>query len=191
MLRVDEEWLLERQQRLQNEKITAQRMRNQRQGAVSHAQGRQFEELINAACEFYRHSGQADIEKTPEPMRPVQNLGGGRFVAYYERSAQPDYKGTLRGGRAVAFEAKSTSTDRITQDRVTAAQAERLARMEELGGVSFVLCQFSSGQIYRVSWRDWVNMAEVFGRKYITEADLASRACLRSATGVPLFLERM
>ena len=52
MLRVDEEWLLERQQRLQNEKITAQRMRNQRQGAVSHAQGRQFEELIDAACEF-------------------------------------------------------------------------------------------------------------------------------------------
>ena len=63
--------------------------------------------------------------------------------------------------------------------------------MEELGGVSFVLCQFSSGQIYRVSWRDWINMAEVFGRKYITEVDLTSRACLRSATGVPLFLERM
>ena len=28
-------------------------------------------------------------------------------------------------------------------------------------------------------------------RKYITEVDLTSRACLRSATGVPLFLERM
>ena len=58
------------------------------------------------------------------------------------------------------FEAKSTATDRITQDRVTEDQAERLSRCVTLGGLAFVLCQFASGQVYKLPWSIWENMRE-------------------------------
>ena len=87
------------------------------------------------------------------------------------------------------FEAKSTATDRITQDRVTEDQAERLSRCAELGGLAFVLCQFASGQVYKLPWSIWENMQEHFGVKYITEETAAPYRCRLTARGEPLFLE--
>ena len=82
--------------------ITSATMRRSMTGARSRAEGAGFESLINSACEYYRTKGIADIEKTPEPMKP---LGGadrsGRFLACYTKQAQPDYKGILAGGTAV------------------------------------------------------------------------------------------
>ena len=80
----------------------------QYQGAVSRAQGKHFEEYIDLSLRYYEQRGEAVVEKTPEPMRPTKDLGNGKFIAYYEKAAQPDYKGTLKGGRAVVFEAKYT-----------------------------------------------------------------------------------
>ena len=51
-------------------------------GKKSKAQGDYFEALIEAGCNFYREHRVADIEKTPEPMRPIKDLGGGKFVAH-------------------------------------------------------------------------------------------------------------
>ena len=158
-------------------------------GKKSKAQGDYFEALIEAGCNFYRGRKVADIEKTPEPMRPIKSLGEGRFVAIFEKQAQPDYKGTLAGGQAVMFEAKSTATDRITQDRVTEDQAERLSRCAELGGLAFVLCQFASGQVYKLPWGVWQGMQGRFGVKYITEEAAAPYRCRLTARGEPLFLE--
>ena len=45
-------------------------------GKKSKAQGDYFEALIEAGCNFYRDRKVADIEKTPEPMRPIKDLGG-------------------------------------------------------------------------------------------------------------------
>ena len=93
-------------------------------GARNRAEGAGFESLISSACDYYRAIGLADIEKTPEPMKP---LGGadrsGRFLACYTKQALPDYKGVLSGGRAVVFEAKHTDTGRLLYDRVSAEQA--------------------------------------------------------------------
>ena len=122
-------------------------------------------------------------------MRPIKSLGEGRFVAIFEKQAQPDYKGTLAGGQAVVFEAKSTATDRITQDRVTEDQAERLTRCAELGGMAFGLWAFASGQVYKLPWSIWENMQEHFGVKYITEETAAPYRCRLTARGEPLFLE--
>lgn len=158
-------------------------------GKKSKAQGDYFEALIEAGCNFYRDRKVADIEKTPEPMRPIKRLEGGRFVAIFEKQAQPDYKGTLAGGQAVVFEAKSTATDRITQDRVTEDQAERLSRCAKLGGLAFVLCQFASGQVYKLPWSIWENMQGQFGVRYITEETAAPYRCRLTARGEPLFLD--
>jgi recombination protein U len=188
MLTFTEEEFEKYQTRIAGERREAQ-LRHSRQGAVSRAQGAQFEQAIAGTCDIYREKGMADIEKTPEPMRPIKSLGGGRFIAFFEKQAQPDYKGTLAGGQAVMFEAKSTATDRITQDRVTGEQAERLERCYQMGGVAFVLCQFSSGQVYKLPWSIWENMQEHFGVKYITEDSAAPYRCRLTPRGEPLFLE--
>ena len=151
--------------KIAGEKREAQ-LRRSYQGAVSRAQGAQFEQAIAGACNLYREKGMADIEKTPEPMRPIKRLAG-----------------------SVMFEAKSTATDRITQDRVTEDQAERLSRCQQLGGVAFVLCRFASGQVYKLPWNIWRQMRERFGVKYITEEAAAPYRCRLTARGEPLFLE--
>ena len=69
-------------------------------GKKSKAQGDYFEALIEAGCNFYRDRKVADIEKTPEPMRPIKDLGGGKFIAHYTKAAQADFKGFLFRGEA-------------------------------------------------------------------------------------------
>ena len=71
--------------------------RRQYQGSISRANGLHFEEIIDAGCNYYRVKGAADIEKTPEPMQPTKDLGGGKFIAHYTSTAQADYQGFLLG----------------------------------------------------------------------------------------------
>lgn len=144
----------------------------QLQGAVSRAQGRRFEERLDDSFAYYADRGFAIVEKTPEPMRPTKNLGNGKFIAFFEKKAQPDYKGTIKGGRTLLFEAKFTSTDRITQDRVGREQSEYLSRYQRLGARCFVVVGFASGDVYRIPWDVWSNMKAFFGRKYVKEIDL-------------------
>lgn len=145
--------------------------RRQIRGAVSKAQGKRFEERLDASFAYYRERGFALIEKTPEPMRPVKSLGNGRFVAFYEKKAQPDYKGVVLGGRAVVFEAKFTGADSLEQSRVRKWQADYLEQYSKLSTSCFIIAGFSSGAVYRLPWSVWKKMQGFFGRKYITEAD--------------------
>ncbi len=151
---------------------TAKDPKRQLQGAVSKAKGKYFEDRLDASFEYYKNKGFAIIEKTPEPMRPTKSLGNGKFIAFFEKQAQPDYKGTLKGGRSVMFEAKFTSTDRLEQSRVLAQQAEYMDRHQQLGARCFVLAGFSSGYVYCIPWEVWQNMKENFGRKHVKEEDL-------------------
>lgn len=116
----------------------------QYQGAVSRAQGKHFEEYIDLSLRYYEQRGEAVVEKTPEPMRPTKDLGNGKFIAYYEKAAQPDYKGTLKGGRAVVFEAKYTHSAQMEQSRVTREQAARLDDHLAAGAMCFVVAVIAS-----------------------------------------------
>lgn len=147
--------------------------RRQIQGAVSKANGKKFEDRLDKSFAYYRTHGFAIVEKTPEPMRPVQNLGNGKFVAFFERKAQPDYKGTIKGGRTIMFEAKFTSTGKMEQSRVLKGQADYLDQHQALGTRCYVIAGFSSGAVYRFPWCIWRDMKKYFGRKYVTEADTA------------------
>lgn len=106
--------------------------RRQLIGAVSKALGQQFERDINAAFDHYRRLGVASIEKTPEPFHMTGRENGGKVVGFYEKKAQPDYAGTLRGGRSVYMEAKFTGANRMEQSRVSPGQTEYafIARMK-------------------------------------------------------------
>lgn len=162
--------------------------RRQLQGLLAKEKGKQLEARLDASFAYYGRRGFAAIEKTPEPMRPTRNLGKGKFEAYYEKKAQPDYKGTIKGGRTVCFEAKYTSSDRMEQSRVKENQAAYMDKLTELGARCYVLAGFGSGEVYRIPWPVWAAMKETFGRKYVTEADLTKYRVQRARADVLLLL---
>lgn len=165
-------------------------LKNRYKGHMNRVNGAFFEYIIEGGCQYYRDKGIADIEKTPEPMRPIKDMGGGKFLAYFQKAAQPDFKGILIGGKAVVFEAKHTDTVKMDKTRVTSEQAQRLANAVKLGAEAFVLCSFGeSGLFYRVPWTVWADMKALFGRKYVTAGDLKQYQIKVGGPGVLMFLE--
>lgn len=142
-------------------------------GRKSRIKGKRFEARIDESWEYYRVRGMADIEKTPEPMKVLKSLDNGRFVACFEKQAQPDYKGIIKGGREVMFEAKYTSSDRIEQSRVSDEQRKTLNRHEKLGARCYVIIGYDSGEVYKIPWSIWESMKEHFGHKYVTEQEVS------------------
>ena len=133
--------------------------------------GHIFERLIDQACLYYRDSNVARIEKTPEPFSVVEKLGKGMFRGRFLGHAQPDYKGTLSGGRAIAFEAKVTTTNRLKKSVVTDFQSASLEHHYQLGADVGVCCMINKTAAF-VPWTVWRGMKEKYGRQYLTEDDL-------------------
>lgn len=162
--------------------------RRQLIGKLAKKMGKQFEERLDQTFAYYDERGYATVEKTPEPMRPTKSLGNGKFIAYFEKKAQPDYKGTLKGGRALVFEAKFTSTDRMEQSRVLPGQQEYMEKHCKLGARCYVVIGFISGEVYRLPWEVWRDMQEIFGRKYVTEGDIQKYRAATAWNGTLLLL---
>lgn len=141
-------------------------------GLRSREKGRAFEELLDLGFALAYRRGLALVQKTPEPMKVLRPLGNGRFECCFAHAAQPDYKGVLKGGRAVFFEAKYTDTGCLRQSAVTVEQAAILDAAESLGALCYVLCGFRDA-VYRVPWRVWRDMESAIGRRYVTPEDLA------------------
>lgn len=171
-------------------RMTAAEYRASIQGKRNRALGLKFEEIVDEACEHYKALRAAYIEKTPEPMKPIKVLDrkAGHFVAVYTKTAQPDYKGTLAGGRSVVFEAKHTETDRIKQDAVTEGQKEAMDLHEAMGALCFVIVCLDN-KYYRVPWEKWKTMKEDCGHKYMNAADLTPYT-LSAWPGALRFLDR-
>lgn len=142
-------------------------------GLQSKREGEYFEEMIAASLEWYRIRGEAEIEKTPEPMKPLGKANQkGQFLACFTKAAQPDFKGTLYGGRSIVFEAKHTTSDRIEYKVVTEEQKKRLEQHHQLGAVAFVLVAFGLQDFYRVPWEVWRDMKAIYKRKHIKQPEL-------------------
>lgn len=149
-------------------------MNKSTRGYVSQGRGAMFEQLIERCCINYRRKGIADIQKTPEPMRVIKpiNRQKGLFQAVFEKKAQPDFKGVLKGGQAVIFEAKHTDAASIERKRISDEQRDNFVSHAELGAECFVLVSFKAKRFYKVPWSDWENMKGVFGKVSVTEKDL-------------------
>lgn len=152
-------------------KKTGRSVNNQLRGLKNRAEGKDFEERIDKSFAYYRATGYAMVDKTPEPTKVIKRLDGGKFIAVFSSKAQPDYKGTRNGGRSVMFEAKYTSGDRIADNRVTETQWKYLSQAADLGAHCYVLAGFSSGNVYKIPWEIWRDMKAYFGRKYIKDTD--------------------
>ena len=143
----------------------------QYQNTVNNAQGHFFEDSIKAACKVYGIRGRAEIDKTPEPFRVIEKFHGGNFRGRFTARAQPDFQGTLSGGRSIVFEAKYTTTDRLKRDVLTQTQQETLENHRQRGALAAV-CAGIGNSFFFVHWEIWRDMKARFGRQYVTAADL-------------------
>lgn len=142
-------------------------------GSQSRQAGACFENMIEASLRWYEDKGVAAVIKTPEPMKPLSKPNQrGQFLACFTKAAQPDFKGTLTGGRSVVFEAKHTESDRIEYSRLTDEQVEQLERHHNLGAAAFVLVSFGLQDFYRIPWPVWRDMKEIYGYKHIKQPEL-------------------
>lgn len=144
------------------------------QGRKSKATGEAFESYIDATVAYYKRVGLADIQKTPEPMKPLRSAPGqpGKFIAVFLKQAQADYKGILMGGKSIMFEAKHTNTDTMPYGRLSKEQIDNLRSYDKFGAVCFILVSFNFKNFYRVPWTVWRDMKELYGRKHLKESDL-------------------
>ena len=146
--------------------------KNQARGRKNRAEGKAFEALLDRSFDYISGKGFCQIDKTPEPMKILKRLNAGRFIACFLKKAQPDYKGTVKGGRTVMYEAKFTSQSRAEQSIVNEDQAHYLDRAANLGARCFVLLGFSTGAVYCIPWHVWSDMKRYYRRKYVTEEDI-------------------
>lgn len=147
--------------------------RRQLTGRRNKAAGETFERWISHACEFYLEKNIAHIEKTPEPFHITGKDRNGTVRGYYEKKGQPDYKGILCDGTGIMFEAKHTDKERISQDVVSDTQRNNLDIYEQFGAHCYVMVSIGLQHFYRVPWRVWKRMKELFGHKYMNEDELA------------------
>lgn len=152
--------------------------------------GAAFEQLIDAGCRYYIKNGIAIIHKTPEPMRPIQPMGNGRFLAAYDKKAQPDYQGTLRGGRSIVFEAKHSDGKEMAQGRITTAQWADLDGHQAMGALCYVLVSFGFQIFSMIPWDVWKDMKNQVGRIHLKPTDeLVKSYQVKAASGGILFLD--
>lgn len=145
---------------------------NSWRGYKNHANGALFERVVSDTLDIYRKYGIANIHKFSEPLKVIKRMGNGTFLCCFTKRSEPDFIGTLNGGKAIVFEAKHTDSDRIMQDVVKEHQAVALDIHESLGADCYVLVSIQLYNIFFVPWNVWKNMKENYGRKYATAEDL-------------------
>lgn len=141
-------------------------------GRKNKAAGEMFERYLSRSCEYYLEKNIAFIEKTPEPFHITKKLNDGNVQGYYEKKGQPDYKGVLCDGTGISFEAKHTDSGKIKQEVITETQWNSLDTYEKFSAKCFVMVSMGLTKFYRVPWKDWKNMKDEFGRKYMDENNL-------------------
>lgn len=152
----------------------------------NNAWGNFFEKGIEAACRKYREENRANIAKVPEPFRVLKKEKTGIFKGRFTAKADPDFQGTLAGGRSIAFEAKYTTTDTIRQSVLTEAQTEALEDHHELGALAGV-CVGIKDEFFFIPWEVWRDMKLHIGKKSAKANDLKEYKI--KFTGAVLFLD--
>lgn len=134
--------------------------------------GRAFENLLAKGCRYYADRGNAIINKVYEPYGVKNILRAGRFIGVWKDRAEPDFKGVMKGGRAIVFEAKSTHKSRMQRDKLTDRQMSWLETQHQIGALSFV-CIDIRGKFFTIPWQIWRDMKKIFGKKFLMPGDIA------------------
>lgn len=154
--------------------------------------GKAFEMLIEHVCQMYRNRGIARIDKNPTPTKNIN----GRIV--YEKKGIVDFIGTIKGGRTVCFDAKSTRTNTrypiSDRTQFPVHQLEYLKDQHDLGAAVFLLIEFTNlGEHYLLPYTEisrYIEIAQAGGRKSIPYNDFQANPNIhRIAQGPGLALD--
>lgn len=104
-------------------------------------------------------------------MKIIRSIGEGRFTAVFEKQAQPDFKGTLKGGQTICFDAKATQTGQIALSVLSKEQVDSLTEHTLLGAVTGVLMCFSFRTFAFIPFGTFMRAKELNGHKYWTEKE--------------------
>ncbi len=168
----DTERELRKWQQARENPVDEERLRQQYKNRRNNAQGQHFEREILAGCRMYEQHKIAVIDKTPEPFRVTsKNHRTGEFTGRFSTHAQPDFQGSLYGGRSIVFEAKRTSKDRINRNVLTDTQMEVLEKHNRLGALCGV-CICIQDDFFFIPWNVWRDMKEMYGRQYLKAEDI-------------------
>ena len=139
--------------------------------------GSSFEEMINHTNEVYRDQKLALIQKIPTPITPVRFDPESRHItlAYFDKQSTVDYIGAVQSV-PVCFDAKECARSTFPLQNVHPHQVDFMQRMEEQGGVAFLLIFFSdTEECYYMRFKElrvfW-DRAQEGGRKSIRREEL-------------------
>lgn len=140
--------------------------KKQESGLLAKENGKSFEKLLDSYFQLFAILGYCNIEKTPEPFRFIKPYQKNLFIGCFVKSAQPDYKGTNKGGRAIVLEAKSVSDGKINKSALTENEFTQLQKHKRLGALSGVIVyDQTDGHIYLFPFTLFESMEELRGRK--------------------------
>lgn len=110
------------------------------------SRGMLFENELNKSNEYYINTNKALIYKKPTPIRIVKveypNRSHAKIVeGYYQTPSTTDYNGVYRG-KYIDYEAKETQNLSFSFDHIFPHQLEHLKKVDEHGGIAFVIIFF-------------------------------------------------
>lgn len=147
--------------------------------------GMAFENCINIVNNFYFSKGLGLIQKQYTPFIPLRDKVGKVIDVKVADKAISDYAGVF-GKYAVAFEAKSCSSDKFEFNRLKMHQLETLAYYTRLGHIAFLFLSFKEEDFYILPYTvisglinknsesiQWKNVTQPVGKfKYIKKDDI-------------------
>lgn len=145
--------------------------------------GKSLELLIEAANNRYDADGLALIQKIATPVKVVRN--GPQIVsAYYEKKSTVDFSGVIAGGYPVAFDCKQTKNlTSFNINSIEPHQMEYLNKFAELGGIAFVIVEFTeTKEIYRLGL-EYIKLFMFGGHKSIKLSHIRNDCHLCSKAG--------
>jgi penicillin-binding protein-related factor A (putative recombinase) len=111
-------------------------------GKKSQAHGAAFEKRLGMQINLLRRTRKAAIRRVKPPMSIVGKQHNGVFPCRHSGEHTVDYEGTLAGGRAVYFDAKSSSGKvSFSFSGVRDSQIDYLAEHARMGALCFLVVE--------------------------------------------------
>lgn len=129
-------------------------MRSRRTGGRrAQRSGAAWQRVLEHWHRAYRRDRRAVVVPTNQPVRLIRELGKGKFEGVWSGKGPVDYVGTLAGGRALAFDAKSTEGERWALSDLAEHQAKQLEATHIAGGAAFVVL-LMQGRAWVLPWSE-------------------------------------
>ncbi|MDI3297586.1 MAG: Holliday junction resolvase RecU [Bacillota bacterium] len=117
--------------------------------------GRWLEEWLGAQHELYRRAGAAWIRHldTGFTIMGWDPAAHSARLAFPRQKATVDYLGVVKGGRAVAAEAKTVARGVWWPSAIPEHQAEALDELSDLGALAAILLGWTrTGEVWAIPW---------------------------------------